>query len=387
MDMLGSAGGVPAIRGDWRAFLADEVSGGAADRDRTGTVIPRLFLKEAARLGLLQASLPAAVGGGGMGTAEWGHTLEAVGYHCDDASFPLLVSLYAGVANDVLASGRDDLRDEYVLPFTAADALVSFAYTEDADPLSFTSTVRLDGDHVVVNADKRMVTGGQLADAFLVYVRNEATEDLDIVIVHASDPGVRVAPVAVMGVRAAGLAALRLSEVRVPASRVLESGDGISHVQRFLNRRRILLSCAAVGRMGRMLDQLVDQLTDRTRYRRRVADLQNVQASVGRMKVQLETSRFALNAALTQADGLPDSAHWTDSIGVAKYQISENAIAMSQAALRLTGGLGYTQDGRFERDVRDFMGLLAGAGAQDVLEVNLGASTISERERRRRFER
>lgn len=370
----------------WDSFIEGHVSPGAADRDREEVPLPRELLKQSASTGMLAASLPQDVGGGGLDTEAWGRALERIGYACDDASFALLVSLYAGVANAVFETGRADLVDRYVRPFVAGDCLMSFAYTENADPFSFQSTVRRDGDQLVLNGEKRMVTGGQQADVFVVYVRDEETGDLSVVMLERDDAGVRVEPVGVMGVRSAGLARLRFSEVRVPEWRAVQHGDGLSHVQRFLNRRRVILCSAVVGRMKRLVEHVIDDVTERSRYGRRVADMQNVQAAVGRMAVHVETAKRTLYWALKEARDAPADAHWTPAIAVAKYAITESALAVSQAALRITGGGGYTNEGRFERDVRDFHALLAGAGAQDILEVDLGANAISSRDRERRYE-
>lgn len=49
---------------------------------------------------------------------------------------------------------------------------------------------------------------------------------------------------------------------------------------------------------------------------------------------------------------------------------------MSQDALRVLGGKAYLSSMHFERYVRDFYALMAGGGAQDTLEVDIGSSTI-----------
>lgn len=374
---------VPAA---WREFLTEVVSPGAAQRDASATPIPRGQLEEAGAHGILGAHLPTDVGGAGLDARTWGAALEGIGYWCDDASFPLVASLYVGVGRTILATGREELIERYVRPLGQGEALISFAYTEDADPFSFATTVRRDGEELVLNGEKRFVTGGQQADAFMVYARSEGSADIDVVIVEAADEGVAVDPVPVMGVRAAGLARLRLAETRVPAWRAMQEGGGLSHVQRFLNARRGLLCCAPVGRMERLLEQTVDHVASRVRYGRRLADMQNVQAALGRMKVQLETARSTLHWALSDGADASPNEHWSPASAVAKHAVTESALALSQTALRITGGQGYAVEGRFERDVRDFHGLLAGAGAQDILEVDLGTSVVSERERTRRYE-
>ena len=67
---------------------------------------------------------------------------------------------------------------------------------------------------------------------------------------------------------------------------------------------------------------------------------------------------------------------------MAKYYVTDRAIEMAAHAFRLLGGKGYVKEHRLDRFLRDFYGLLAGGGAQDILEVDLGARSVSDLDRR-----
>ena len=68
-------------------------------------------------------------------------------------------------------------------------------------------------------------------------------------------------------------------------------------------------------------------------------------------------------------------------MGVGKYYLTQPALAVGRTALHVLGGQAYLSSLPFERFVRDTMGMIAGAGAQDILEVDLGIRGISDWQR------
>jgi acyl-CoA dehydrogenase len=356
-------------------FLTDSIAPGAVERDRTGLPIPRELLGEAATLGLLRQTLPLEAGGEGADALRRGVTLELVSYLGLDQSFSLLIGLFEEISQDIALSGRPELVDRYADPLVRGDLLGAFGYSDGTDPFSFKSTARpVDGGYELAGY-KSMVTGAALADLFVVYVAIE-NGDLGAFIVERSDPGVTVTPRAVSGVRAAGIGSLTLEAVRVPAWRVLYEEDGLSHAQRFLNSRRALHSSTQVGGMHALLDRTIAKLHSTIRYGAPLTDASNVQASLGRMYAALETARSVTYHALSRSSSGVADAYFDPVISAAKHTVTELSIRMAIDALRLTGGDGYASENHFERWLRDFTGLLAGAGAQDTLEMNLGTLAV-----------
>jgi acyl-CoA dehydrogenase len=371
-----------AVRRRFGRFLKERVSPGATERDATNTPLSRELLRATAECGLLGLAMPRDVGGGGYALREWGRTLEVVGYECEDLSFPLVLSLYAAVASAVYESGRADLIRRYVRPLVRGERFCSFAYSEERDPFSFESTARFEDGVYVIDGQKSQVTGGMMADAFAVYLRRDKGLDLMVVLVERDDEGVEVLPVATMGVRAAGLATLKLRSVRVPASRVLVEADGLSHVQHFLNQRRLILACGVLGRMRAVIEEVIELLNGSIRFGMPLTEMQSVQAALGRMYVALHTATVVAHDALDHLVAKDFDPMWDSIVSASKYYVVKQAIEVGQSALHLAGGRGYLSSRPLERYVRDVMGLVAGGGAQDILEVDLGVNLVSAWERR-----
>jgi acyl-CoA dehydrogenase len=370
-------------RARFASYFQECVNPGSDARDRDGTTFPIEVLREAARCGLWSFAMPAACGGGGANPLEWGVTLEQLGYLCDDGSFPLVISIRTAIANAIHGAKRADLDDRYVRPMVRCEMFGSFAYSDGADPFAFGSSVRRDGSDFIAHGEKLLVTGAANADVFMTYLREQESGDLFVMLIERRDPGVEVVPVHVTGLRAAGLSSLKLDHVRLPKERVLQGDDGISHAQQFLNERRTLLACGPLGRMQGIFELCIDSLRETVRYGKPLVEMQNVQASLGRMYAGIESARALMHHALQrQAGVIPGYDPMFDPIGsAAKYTIAERAIDLAGQAFRLLGGRGYVRDQRIERHVRDFYGMLAGGGAQDILEIDLGINAISSHQR------
>jgi alkylation response protein AidB-like acyl-CoA dehydrogenase len=358
-------------------LVGEEVDSYASERDQRSQPIPPHVLRRIGDLGLLSYTLPVEWGGAGHSLQEWGSVLERLGYACGDLSLSLLISLFAGVCQALADAPACD--PHVVRAAARGEMLVAFAYSEDADAFSFRTSVVRNGSEFALNGAKSIVTGGLIADAFLVYAREVESGDMVAAIVERSRPGLVVSPVQSMGARSAGLATLSLTDVRVPLSHLWVPSDGLGHVQRFLNRRRVLLCCGPVGRARRMIEECAVQVLTTMRYGRRLGDLPNVQAAFGRMRIALHTARTVLNDAFAQPDTGKES--WTATSALAKYVITEQCLAIAHEVGRVAGGRGYAGSCRFERDVRDFHGLIAGAGAQDILLTDLGMDLLSTADR------
>lgn len=377
---------VEDVHEQFAGFVREEVNPGAVERDAKGIGIPRALLRKSAELGLLNYSMPRALGGGGADLFRWGVVLEELGYHCEDGSFPLVLSLHAAVANTIYQAASPAVAERVVAPLVRGERFACFAYSDGADAFSFRSTARKKGDRYLLDGDKQLVTGGVGGDVFMTYVRREQGDDLAVFLVERDDPGVTIEPVEISGLRAAGMARLRLDGVELPEERMLVPFDGVSHAQLFLNERRGLLVCGPLGRMRAIVEEVVTSLQQTTRYGQPLCDLANVQATVGRMHIAVQTARAMAHRALHGFRCAGRSTVFDPDMAVAKHYVIEQAISVATSALRVTGGRGYMRHNHYERYLRDFHGGIAGGGAQDILEVNLGAYVSSMLGRRHRRE-
>lgn len=360
-------------------FIRNKINPGALERDAAGKSIPAELFKEACALGMTGFGLPQEIGGAGRDVLAWGRLLEEVGYISQDSCLPFVISLRASVIKTIYRSGRADLIDRYAIPMVQGGRAPAFAYTDGTDAFSFRTTAAKTAGGYVLEGEKLFVTGGATADTFMVYARQAQSEscDLQVFLVERSDPGVEVSGVDLSGLRSAGISQLKLNSVFVRDERLLVASDGLSHVQQFLNQRRIYLACPILGRMQAILEDCIDDLSQKIRYGNSLTAMQNVQGQIGRMVIMLETSRATLYRALERQNTSDFDPYW-DAIGcVAKSYVVDQSLALVQVAQRLLGGDAFMRANHYERYLRDFSGYIPGGGSQDTLMVDLGVQAIT----------
>ena len=258
------AGDIQAIFG---TLIDKELNCTVEERDRLSIPISNALIEKFARLGLYKYNLPAVWGGQEVGYAQWGRVLEKLGYLSADLSFPFLISVRMSFISFLIAVGREDINNEYLVHLIEGKTGGAFAYTEDADAFSFVSRAvpTADGKAYTVNAVKKIVTGGETANYFLLFVHGD-TADMQVFLVHADDPGVVVTPSVMHGCRSTGIACLTLTDVRLDKHRLLLATDGLSFVQRyFLNCRRSLQTTLFLGRARAVIETTVAYLQNTVR--------------------------------------------------------------------------------------------------------------------------
>lgn len=363
------------VRDRFGAFLRDQVNPGAVDRDRTCQPVPDPLLVEAARIGLLGFELPSELGGGGEDAFAWGILLDELGDLCHDYSFVTLVSTRAALARSIYELGSPVQIERYAAPMVRGTRRGAFCYTDGGDAFSLRTRAARVGDEIEITGEKHVVTGATTADTFVTYARDEH-DDVVVVAVERTDRGVAVEPGQFMGCRASGLGSVTFDRVRVPASRILVERDGISHAQRFLNRRAVL-ACPALGAARAVFRDCITTLTATVRYGQPLATLNNVLSALGRMQIDLDASAAVMLHSLDAMRRSETRAAFDAQTAVAKHFVTERALGVLRSAMDLLGAHGYRSGSRVERHFRDIAGLIAGGGTQDTLLVNLGGLAVA----------
>lgn len=369
-------------------FLTEKVNPGTYERDVAGSTFTRELMKEAADIGLVSYAMPAAVGGGGASWLEWGVALEMIGYLCVDSSFTLVVAQNHMAHQLICRHGNPEILDEIARPMTKGDRLCAFAYTDadgGSDPFAFSTKVRKDGNHYVLDGLKPIVAGAMLADTILVWATDE-NHDLQVFAIDRNDPNVDVSPLDPGAMRAGGFGRLFMSGVRLPAHRRLAASDGVSVAQEFLHERKITLVAPGIGRMLDIIENTCDALEETTRFGRPLTELKNVQSVLGRMYSSYVISRMSLYGILERMEEGLCEPLWDPWMAVTKNFIVQQAIELCQDAIRVLGFRVFLRDEmQVERYLRDFLSCLISIGTMDKALVDIGERTIHHRQRTKKL--
>jgi alkylation response protein AidB-like acyl-CoA dehydrogenase len=296
--------------------------------------------KEMAELGWAGLALPEEWGGQGLGTVELAILFEEMGYAL--APSPLLSNTIAGLA--LAAGGSDEQKERWLRPLAEGKLLGTPALVDPdgpGEPMKFRMEAEPDGDGVVLNGQKALVTDAGSADFFLVstadgrrHVVESGAEGVTITPEESIDPTRRISTIVFDRVKVAAGASL--------------PGSAEDYYQVFL---RICVAYAAesTGIAKRALEMSVAYAKDRQQFGRPIGAYQAVSHRCAQMLLETENSRSAVYGAAWAADAEPESLPLAASM--AKAYASDAGWRVPDAAIQVHGGIGFT----WEHDLHFFL--------------------------------
>ncbi|MGW3568544.1 acyl-CoA dehydrogenase family protein [Streptomyces sp. NPDC000941] len=358
------------------SFVLDVANPGSHFRNKECRPLDNRVFEQAGELGLMGFSLPTEIGGEGRDKLAWGVVVEEIARLSRDPGFAVLLDISVEITELILSSGAPELIETYVPDLVAGRRFgVQGAY-ESRDPYDYHSTARLEGDVWVLNGAKRFLAGARFADLFVLFLRDEASNDMLAFLVEKDDPGVTPVHMDTMGMHTMGLGQVILHDVRLPAARLVWRADALSELNTYARIRRTMSACGVLGALDGVIENCVDALDPRKRGGRRVLEYPNVERSVGEMRMLLQSARASVYRALDGTRSPDRDPYFDEYATVAKHHASECALRVGQLVMGLQGGEAYMSAFPWERFMRDILGLISGQGSQEMLLLQLGQRTI-----------
>ncbi|MEV6819715.1 acyl-CoA dehydrogenase family protein [Nocardiopsis dassonvillei] len=336
------------------AARVSEVVGDRADAwDRSGE-LPGPVLRELASGGLLCPQVPSRYGGLGLDSREGGELTAHVGSLC--SSVRSVMTSQQMVAGSVERLGNEDQRDRY-LPLLTGGRIAAAAFSEPgagSDLSAMATTIRAEGDTVVVDGRKSWITTSAYADMLLVFGR--FGDAAAAVVVPADAPGVTVERIPdPLGCRAAGHADITFDGVRVSADAVL-GGGGLPLpflVTAALAHGRMSVAWGCVGILRACLSEATRHARTREQFGVPIARHQ----LVARHLAEIYTAEQIATRACEHASGRWEagSPDMVTATVLAKHVSATHAVSGASAALQVLASAG-ARDGhtvaRAHRDAR-----------------------------------
>ena len=276
---------------------------------------------------------------GGMGV---GYAVNALG------SFPILVG------------GTDEQKQRWLPDIASGKKLISFALSEkdagsDAGGMK-TSAVR-DGDHYVLNGEKKWNTGGAVSSLNTIMAVTEpgrGARGISAIVVEKETPGYRVGKHEYkMGIRCVPVVELHLENCRVPAENLLGGmeGRGFKHAMMTLDRARPGVAAQALGLAQGAFELAVAYTNERQQFGQSISSFQGIQWMLADMGTQIEAARQLVYAAARASDAGAKSAG--KLAAMCKLMATDVAMKVTTDAVQLYGGYGYIKDYPIEKYMRD----------------------------------
>lgn len=313
------------------------------------------YVPALAELGVMGMNLPERWGGPGATPTALVLSLAAIAQACT-ATASMIGAHY--LATDSLLIGGDDALRARYLPDAASGAkLGAFALTEPragSNPADMATRAVREGEHYHLSGTKHFISNAGEADFIVVYAKTDPAaghRGISAFVVNKGTPGLTIsAPEKLMGIRGGHAFEVAL-DCRVPATQRLgDEGTGFRTAMKVLDNSRIDVAANCLGLGEAALTAAVDWARQRQVGGEPLAAKQGIQWKLADMKTRLEAAwLLTLQACAKRQAGVPYSMESS----MCKLYASEAAAFITDEALQIHGGYGFTRELPLERYVRD----------------------------------
>lgn len=354
----------------------------SAEIDAASCLAPE-HLEGAAALGLFGLTTPTAYGGAGLSMKASSRVIRRLAQI--DRSLAVSVGLHNGLGlRGLIALGSPALKERYLEDLARGKSIACFAATESesgSEIAATRTTVREDGDALVVDGAKAFVTNGGFANVATVVARSKglegSTRGHSLLFVPLDLPGVtRATEENKLGLKGSSTRSIYFDGVRVERHHLLGAvGRGLDHLNHILTWGRTLMAAGCLGLMDSALACTLAHVTTRRQFKRPLSEFGMVREKIASLRSRL----FAAESLIRLVTGLEDEQ--PDSIGiestVAKVVCSEAACLAADEAVQLHGGSGFIEDTGVPRMLRDIRITRIFEGANEVLRFHLAAAAFT----------
>ncbi len=366
------------VRDTARAYADRVLSKRAAGFERDGRIDPAV-LREMASMGLMGVNIPAALGGAEAGAVAYALAMSEIARGCAATAVTMAVTNMVGEV--IYAFGTASQRERYVAGLASGELPAgSFALSEPeagSDPGSMRTTATRDGDRWILRGSKQWITSGDIAGVYVVWARTggAGTAGISCFLVEGGAAGLKVGRHEdKMGIRGSTTVPLEFDEVSVPADALLGvEGGGFKIAMMALDGGRIGIGAQSVGIATAALDEAAAYAKDRKQFGQAIANFQAIQWMLADSRTELDAARLMVLRAATLKEA---RRPFSTEAAMAKLFASETAWRVTNRAVQVHGGYGYTREFPAERHMRDARVTMIYEGTSEVQRLVIARALL-----------
>ncbi|UCB49180.1 MAG: acyl-CoA/acyl-ACP dehydrogenase [Deltaproteobacteria bacterium] len=364
-----------AVRDEARKFVKEEVSSDFLRKlDNDEITYPREFVERLAAYNLRGIRFPKKYGGRGLGWVAEVAATEEIG--ALGMALGCAFAMPSIVGEALNAFGTEEQKQKYLEPYLEGKLVSAEALTEPrggSDFFGATTKAILEGDHFIVNGQKRFVVGAEGADFFVVYCRTNFEPDahrhnrISLLIIDKG-PGVKTEYLyGLMGCRGGGTGRLVFRNAEVPKENLIGElhGGGLCFNQMMIPER-LTSASGCLGVWG-ALDLAVRYSNRRKAFGQLIREFQGVSFLVADSITQLDAARGLTYMAARAVDEKYPNVRRI--VSEAKRFATEAAWNIVNNAMQIMGGIGYTDVYPIERALRDTRLALIWTGTSQIMNL------------------
>src|SRR5579864_3665032 len=329
-------------------------------------------MRKLAELGVLGMSVPEEYGGLGLPILDTALILEEIAKV--DYVTAMAVLGEAGVQTRVIARYAPASIRERILPrVVSGDCILAVCMTEPhagTDVANYRTNTRVLGDRIVLKGTKTLISRAREAGMFVVFTRVDGKpgrEGIGCVLLEPDTPGFEVTGTYhTMG--GENLHEIQFNDCELPLENLVIREDGFRKLLTAFNTQRCLNPSISLGLAEGAFAEAVKYARDREIFGKAIGDFQGNRWKLADMYKDIETGRSILYRACATADPFPDPF----MAAVAKVFCNEMALRVTNDALQMHGGFGFTEEYAVNRLYRGARYGTLGGGTSESLRDLIG---------------
>ena len=380
------------IREMVRGFAEEVLSPSILERDKEQSA-PLEEWRKFCEYGLQGITIPEEYGGSPVDDITEAIIVEELARV--DASFSVMFCVHVGLCSKTIALHGNDAQKREYLSRLAGDEIGAYSLSEagagtDAAAMSCRAKLSDDGKHYVLNGEKMWVTNGNSADIYVLFAKDVDHPDFGVkkhggttaFIVEKGFKGFSVGKKEdKLGIRSSDTCSLLLEDCKVPVENVLKGpGEGFPIAMNALDNSRIGIAAQALGISQGAYESALNYAHEREAFGRPIALHQSIGNYLADMATQIDASRMMVyRAAWAKGRHYSEGApRHTKEASMAKLFAGDTAMWVTERAVQVLGGYGYTTDFPVERFFRDAKITQIYEGTQEVQRIVISRSIGSE---------
>lgn len=347
--------------------------------DEAQTFPVELF-KKLGELGLMGVLVPAEYGGAGLGYFEYVTAIDEISQI--DPSIGLSVAAHNSLCTGhIMVFGNEEQKRKYLPKLATAEWIGAWGLTEPntgSDAGNMQTVAHREGDEWVINGTKCWITHGKSGDVAVVIVRTGEKGDshgMTAFIVEKGTPGFSGGRKEnKLGMRASETTELIFDNCRIPHSNMLgNEGDGFVQAMKVLDGGRISIAALSLGIAKGAYHASLKYAQERHQFNQPIANFQGISFKLADMATEIDAAELLTMQA---ADLKNRGEKVTKQSAMAKYFASEVAVKVSNDAVQIFGGYGFTKDFPVEKYYRDCKLCTIGEGTSEIQKLVIAREVL-----------
>ena len=340
-----------------------------------------LFPKDIAKLfsnnGLMGITLPEKDGGQGGNLMDAVLAIEQVALICPRSADVIQAGSF-GPIRTFAEYATDYQKEKYLKKLLNGEMVIGLGMTEPnagSAVTDLTTKAVKDGKGFRVSGSKVFTSNSPDADIFLIYVRyHEGINGIGSVIMDTSMPGFSKGKSSKY-TNGEEWCALYFDNVYIDEENVLLGPGGFKKQISGFNAERIGNSARSLALGEFAFNVAKEYALTREQFGKKICEFQGIQWKFSDMKIQIEAGRLLLYRAAINADrGFPSSKETS----IAKAFCNKAGFEISNEAMQVMGGTGYSQESLVEYCFRKSRGWQIAGGSTEMMKNRI-AEDIFER--------